>query len=120
MSLASVKSRLFLPFWYRLTWVVPEKGPLNVCVCVYMCVYMCVCVFSSMKLLVCDDVCCQLNFDVPLEQQGPFDMIFHKLTDQVTCSSDRSQLTFNYAEVVQVLCVRDMTQYYYMLWYAVL
>ena len=23
---ASVKSRLVLPFWYRLTWVVPEKG----------------------------------------------------------------------------------------------
>jgi len=21
-------------FWYRLTWVVPEKGPLNGCVCV--------------------------------------------------------------------------------------
>ena len=38
MSLASVKSRLVLPFWYRLTWVVPEKGPLNGCVCV--------CVFS--------------------------------------------------------------------------
>ena len=36
LSLASVKSRLVLvlPFWYRLTWVVPEKGPLNVCVCV--------------------------------------------------------------------------------------
>ena len=32
LSLASVKSRLVLPFWYRLTWVVPEKGPLNVCV----------------------------------------------------------------------------------------
>jgi len=34
---SSVKSRLVLPFWYRLTWVVPEKGPLNgggVCVCV--------------------------------------------------------------------------------------
>ena len=30
LSLASVKSRLVLPFWYRLTWVVP----LNVCVCV--------------------------------------------------------------------------------------
>jgi len=27
LSLASVKSRLVLPFWYRLTWVVPEKGP---------------------------------------------------------------------------------------------
>ena len=33
MSLASVKSRLVLPFWYRLTRVVPDKGPLNVCVC---------------------------------------------------------------------------------------
>ena len=34
LSLASVKSRLVLPFWYRLTWVVLEKGPLNGCVCV--------------------------------------------------------------------------------------
>jgi len=32
LSLASVKSRLVLPFWYRLTRVVPEKGPLNTCV----------------------------------------------------------------------------------------
>ena len=32
---ASVKSRLVLPFLYRLTRVVPEKGPLNECVCVY-------------------------------------------------------------------------------------
>jgi len=30
----SVKSRLVLPFWYRLTWVVPEKRLLNGCVCV--------------------------------------------------------------------------------------
>ena len=35
MSLASVKSSLVLPFWYRLTWVVSEKGPLNECVCYY-------------------------------------------------------------------------------------
>ena len=34
LPLASVKSRLVLPFWYRLTRVVREKGPLNgVCVC---------------------------------------------------------------------------------------
>jgi len=33
LSLASVKSRLVLPFWYRLTRVVPEKGTLNRCVC---------------------------------------------------------------------------------------
>ena len=36
LSLVSVKSRLVLLFWYRLTWVVPKKGPLNgrVCVCI--------------------------------------------------------------------------------------
>ena len=32
MSLASVKSRLVLTFWYRLTRVVPDKWPLNWCV----------------------------------------------------------------------------------------
>ena len=34
LSLASVKSRLVLPFWYWLTWIVPDKGSLNGCVCV--------------------------------------------------------------------------------------
>jgi len=45
LSFASVKSRLVLPFWYRLTWVVPDKGPLNVCsvVAERMCVCVCVC-----------------------------------------------------------------------------
>ena len=32
LTLASVKSRLVLPFWYRLTRVVPEKGQLGGCV----------------------------------------------------------------------------------------
>ena len=36
LSLATVKSRLVLPFWYWLTRVVSDKGPLNGCVC--MCV----------------------------------------------------------------------------------
>jgi len=44
LSLASVKSRLVLPFWYWLTQVVTEKGPLNVCVCVCACACACVCV----------------------------------------------------------------------------
>ena len=35
LSLAPVGSRLVLPFWCWLTWVVPEKGPLNGCVCVW-------------------------------------------------------------------------------------
>ena len=34
LSLASLKSRLVLLFWYWLTRVVPEKGPSNVCECV--------------------------------------------------------------------------------------
>ena len=34
LSLASVKSRLVLPFWYRLTRAILDKGPLTVCVCV--------------------------------------------------------------------------------------
>jgi len=29
----SSKSRLVLPFWYRLTRVVPDKGSLNGCCC---------------------------------------------------------------------------------------
>ena len=33
LSLASVKSRLVFPFWYWLTRVVPDKGPLSGCVC---------------------------------------------------------------------------------------
>ena len=32
------KIQLVLPFWYRLTQVVPDKGPLNGCVCVCVCV----------------------------------------------------------------------------------
>jgi len=35
LSLASVKSRLVLHFWYQLTQVVLDKGPLNGCVCYY-------------------------------------------------------------------------------------
>jgi len=38
LSIASVKSRLVLPFWYRLTQLVLDKGPLNRCVCVCVCV----------------------------------------------------------------------------------
>jgi len=36
LSLASVKTRLVLPFWYRLTRVVLDKGSLNGCVGVGM------------------------------------------------------------------------------------
>jgi len=44
LSLALVKSRLVLPFWYRLTWIVPDKEPLSGCM--YVCMY----VYSSFPL----------------------------------------------------------------------
>ena len=49
LSLASVKSISGLPFSYRLTWVVPDKGPLNGCVCVLRCCSR----FLAPLLLVC-------------------------------------------------------------------
>ena len=32
------KSRLVFPFWYQLTWVVLDKGPLNGCCCCCYCI----------------------------------------------------------------------------------
>ena len=58
LSLASVKSRLVLPFWYRLTWVVPDKGPLNLCVCV--CVRACVRAYVRACVCVSSYICFQL------------------------------------------------------------
>ena len=37
--IASVKSSLVLPFWYRLIRVVPDKGPFSGCVCCIWCSY---------------------------------------------------------------------------------
>ena len=56
-SLAPVKSRLVLPFWYRLTQVVLDKGPLNGCVCfivllVYRCSYVGCCYHSFNRYVV--------------------------------------------------------------------
>ena len=53
LSLASVKSRSVLPFWYRLTRVVPEKGPLN-----GMCVYVCLCTALCTRSAAC---CCLIG-----------------------------------------------------------
>jgi len=50
-SLASVKSRLVLPFWYWLTWAVPEKGPLNGCVYVALTGTIFVVKIQQLKLL---------------------------------------------------------------------
>ena len=68
LSLASVKSRLVLPFWYRLTQVVPDKGPLNVCVCVRACVRACVrvCVCAAVTDLFVE---CHLKLHIDITLQ---------------------------------------------------
>jgi len=50
-----VKSILDLPFWYRLTRVVPDKGPLNACVAVCVCV--CLSVYSDVPVTVSRCLC---------------------------------------------------------------
>ena len=66
MSLASVKSRLVSPFWYELTWVVPDTWPLNVRVCV--CVYVCVCVlYDALATHLCSSNRQHLSHDDSLE-----------------------------------------------------
>jgi len=52
----SVKSRLVLPFWYPLTWVVPDEGRLK-CVCVCACVRACVRVCEGMCVCACVRAC---------------------------------------------------------------
>ena len=53
LSLASVKSRLVLPFWYRLTRVVPGQRAVKRVVCVCVCVLRCL-VLKKALLLVLD------------------------------------------------------------------
>jgi len=62
-------------FWYRLTWVVPDKRPLNGCVCLCVCVclhpvaltiswYLCRCLLASFGVFTCwlmvafEHLCC--------------------------------------------------------------
>ena len=45
LSVVSVKSRLLLPFWYWLTWVVPERAVKQV-VCVRACLGVYVCIIT--------------------------------------------------------------------------
>ena len=59
-SLASSKSRLVLPFWYRLTRVVPENCRYTgvcVCQCVYLFVSVSVYICASVSVYICASVC---------------------------------------------------------------
>ena len=65
LFLASVKSRLVLPFWYQLTRVVPEKGPLTVCVSTLT-------NFSSLS-----DYCCHIFSSTHTIQHCQFAICLH-------------------------------------------
>jgi len=52
----SSKIQIDLPFWYRLTWVVPDNVPLNGCVCVcllhnrsFLQIWTCVCLYRGLS-----------------------------------------------------------------------
>ena len=77
LSLASVKSRLVLPFWYRLTRVVPEKGLLNGCVCV------CVIITAIKLQQVCGSMKSYENFAQTDADGWSFD-ITRKLVDNIS------------------------------------
>jgi len=52
------KIQIGFTFWYRLTWVVPDKGSLNsVCVCVRVCVRVRVRVRVCVIFLCCTMLC---------------------------------------------------------------
>ena len=66
LSVASVKSRLVLPFWYRLTWVFPEKGPLNGCMCVFISLY------SAILQSTCSALYCFIKQHSSVGNSNPF------------------------------------------------
>jgi len=72
LSLASVKSRLVLPFWYRLTRVVVDKGSLNGCVCYFCC--------EKKMMTGCTNVW-SMKYTVPNQkedQRGPGDRLWKR------------------------------------------
>ena len=70
LSLAPVKSRLVLSFWYRLTWVVSDKRAIKrVCVCVRACVrvylwlyLMTICSFVWMQMPLSGNISVTVNY----------------------------------------------------------
>ena len=79
LSLALVKSWLALPFWYRLTWVVLEKGPLNGCVCICMVKnYLLFVSFCSSSGHVAADNCCYARYwEHTAATAGPAGPVIH-------------------------------------------
>ena len=80
LSLASVKSRLVLPFWYWLTWLVPEKGPLNGCVCVMASICNWVVVHKKLKWVV---IGCRLGADTSAELSAALGHQVGRLQQQI-------------------------------------
>ena len=57
-------NRMGVSGWYRPTWVVPDKGPLNSCVCVCACVRACVCKNLLIHLFSCFHERLETSFEI--------------------------------------------------------
>ena len=81
LSLAQVKSRLVLPLWDRLTWVVPDKGPLNgfVCACAVRYFFCILAIFSEIDRNFLQVKFTELSRVSPVQQRAPYDCVFHQL-----------------------------------------
>jgi len=69
------ENRLVLPFWYRLTQVVPEKGPLNGCVCVWYLLYS---ACDTCQQLHCSTLCLKRLRSYNFNVHQPTIIIFHR------------------------------------------
>ena len=95
LSLASEKSRLVLPFWYRLTWVIPEKGPLNGCVCLW-----------------CSDLLVYIMCNIAFLQQDLEEMESKFHEEQESLQKRLQALESENEQVGRSLC----SEYYFSIW----
>ena len=56
------KVQIGLPFWYRFTRVVPDKGPLKGCM--YVCMYLWLIKVCSMYIITCGTIQCIIYLDM--------------------------------------------------------
>ena len=95
LSLASVKSRLVLPFWYRLTRVVLDNRPLNVCVCV------CVFPWKHLRSRKHKAGLTGLGFYVPLGTDRPLWTRFCQITFWLRFAETKSSTTTKWSKLTQ-------------------
>jgi len=120
LSLASVKSRSVLPFWYQLTWVVPDEGPLNGCVCV--CCYDIIAFYIRICMLFnigCIYTVLVSHFFVNMTPYLATNY-FMAVSTPITFSRWIAQTSWAWTEIAQFICrfvqSKSPLKYCFMLW----